>query len=45
MPDLGRCGEVVDEKRSVSLGRFPRVVKAMGKWMERGVSSKRWTSV
>ena len=31
MPDLGRCGEVRDEKRSDSLGGFPRVVRAMGK--------------
>ena len=41
MPDLGRCGEVRDEKRSDSLGGFPRVVRAMGKWMEKGASSKR----
>ena len=36
MPDLGRCGEVRDEKRSDSLGGFPRVVRAMGKWTEKG---------
>ena len=30
MPDLGRCGEVRDEKRSDSLGGFPRVVRAIG---------------
>ena len=29
MPDLGWCGEVGDEKRSDSLGGFPRVVRAM----------------
>ena len=28
MPDLGRCGEVGDEKRSDSLDNFPRVVEA-----------------
>ena len=27
MPDLGRYGEVGDEKRSDSLGDFPRVVE------------------
>ena len=36
MPDLGRCGEVRDKKRSDSLGGFPRVVRAMGKWMDKG---------
>ena len=41
MPDLGRCGEVRDEKRSDSLGGFPRVVRAMGKWVEKGANSKR----
>ena len=30
MPDLGRCDEVWDEKRSDSLGGFPRVVRAIG---------------
>ena len=35
MPDLGRCGEVGDEKRSDSSGGFPRVVGAMRKWMKR----------
>ena len=28
MPDLGRCGEVGDEKRSDSLDDLPRVVGA-----------------
>ena len=30
MPDLGRGGEVGDEKRSDSLDDFPRVVEAKG---------------
>ena len=37
MPDLGRCGEVRDEKRSDSLDNFPRVVGARGR-KERGAS-------
>ena len=37
MPDLGRCGEVGDEKRSDSLDDFPRVVEAKGRG-EKGAS-------
>ena len=40
MPDLGRSGKVGDEKRSDSLGEFPRVVRAIGREMERGASSE-----
>ena len=39
MPDLGRGGEVGDEKRSDSLDDFPRVVEARGK-REKGASWK-----
>ena len=38
MPDLGRCGEVEDEKKSDSLDDFPRVVGAKGKEEERGAN-------
>ena len=37
MPDLGRCGEVGDEKRSDSLDNSPRVVGARGR-KEKGAS-------
>ena len=40
MPDLGRCGEVGDEKRSDSLDDFPRVVGARGRGVEKGASPK-----
>ena len=40
MPDLGRCGEVGDEKRSDSLDDFPRVVGVKGEGEERGASWK-----
>ena len=40
MPDLGRCGEVGDEKRSNSLDDVPRVVGARGREVEKGVSWK-----
>ena len=40
MPDLGRCGEVGDEKRSDSLDDFPRVVGARGRGVEKGASSR-----
>ena len=40
MPDLGRCGEVGDEKRSDSLDNFPRVVGARGR-KEKGARGKR----
>ena len=39
MPDLGRCGEVGDEKRSDSLDDFPRVVGARGR-REKGANWK-----
>ena len=39
MPDLGRCGEVGDEKRSDSLDNFPRVVGARGR-KEKGASGE-----
>ena len=38
MPDLGRCGEVEDEKRSDSLDDFPRVVGARGKGVKKRAS-------
>ena len=38
MLDLGRCGEVGDEKRSDSLDDFPRVVER-GRGVEKGA---RW---
>ena len=41
MPDLGRCGEVGDEKRSDSLDDFPRVVGARGREVEKGASPER----
>ena len=37
MPDLGRCGEVGDEKRSDSLDDFPRVIETKGEG-EKGAS-------
>ena len=40
MPDLGRCGEVGDEKRSDSLDDFPRVVGARGRGVGKGASSR-----
>ena len=40
MPDVGRCGEVGDEKRSDSLDDSPRVVGAKGRGVEKGASSK-----
>ena len=40
MPDLGRCGEVGDEKRSDSLDDSPRVVGVKGRGVEKGASSK-----
>ena len=40
MPDLGRCGEVGDEKRSDSLDDVPRVVGARGREVEKGASWK-----
>ena len=40
MPDLGRCGEVGDKKRSDSLDDFPRVVGVRGRGVERGASWK-----
>ena len=40
MPDLGRCGEVGDEKRSDSLDDFPRVVGARWSGMEKEASLK-----
>ena len=41
MPNLGRCGEVGDEKRSDSLDDFPRVVGARGRGVERERAGKR----
>ena len=38
MPDLGRCGEVEDEKRSDSLDDFPRVVEARGRGVGKGAN-------
>ena len=38
MPDLGRCGEVGDEKRSDSLDDFPRVVGARRRGVEKGAN-------
>ena len=40
MPNLGRCGEVGDEKRSDSLDDFPRVVGTRGRGVEKGASWK-----
>ena len=40
MPDLGRCGEVGDEKRSDSLDDFPRVVGSRERGVEKGASWK-----
>ena len=39
MPDLGRCGEVGDGKRSDSLDNFPRVVGTRGR-KEKGASGE-----
>ena len=40
MPDLGRWGEVGDEKRSDSLDDLPRVVEAREGEVEKGASWK-----
>ena len=40
MPNLGRCGEVGDEKRSDSLDGFPRVIGARCEGREKGASLK-----
>ena len=40
MPDLGQCGEVGGEKRSDSLGDFPRVVGVRGREAGKGANWK-----